>query len=134
MKLWQSLGEKQNNQKQKEKRRQKTKTWVCLERLTKGRSNSRKGINLKNQRWVWSGNPGGTSATVTVWSQEGAPDLTEPHRWDQRDQCAKGNTRNKTFLLGWGRGQVRVHSELPPNPPPHPPLPRRTGAVQPSRG
>lgn len=68
--------------KTKRKRRQKTKTWVCLERLEKERSNWRKRGNLKKQRWVWSGNPGGTSVTVAIWSKEGPrppPDPNGPH-------------------------------------------------------
>lgn len=37
----------------------------------KERSNERKRTNLKKQKWVWSGNPGGTSVTVTVWRKRG---------------------------------------------------------------
>lgn len=72
MKLWQSLG---RTDQPKTKNRQKTKTWVCLERK-KERSNERKRTNLKKQKWVWSGNPGGTSVTVTVWRKRG----TKPER------------------------------------------------------
>lgn len=62
----------------------------------------------------------GTQEAPLLLLQFGAPDLNEPHvsllpirhRCDQRDQYDKGT--NKTFLLERGRGQVRVHSELPP--------------------
>lgn len=62
MKLWQSLG---RGDQPKTNNRQKTETWVCLERNSK-RSKERKRRNLKKQRWLWRGNPGGTCVTVTV--------------------------------------------------------------------
>lgn len=81
MKLWQSLGRRDQP---KTKHRQKTKTWVCLERETE-RSNERKRTNLKEQKCVWSGNPGGTSVTVTAWrrkkqgeKKKKAPNQNEP--------------------------------------------------------
>lgn len=46
MKLWQSLG---RTDQPKTKNRQKTKTWVCLERK-KERSNERKRTNLNKQK------------------------------------------------------------------------------------
>lgn len=76
MKLWQSLGRRDQP---KTKHRQKTKTWVCLERETE-RSNERKRTNLKEQKCVWSGNPGGTSVTVTAWRRKKQGEKKKRHQ------------------------------------------------------
>lgn len=66
MKLWQSLGGT-DQPKTKTKKTGRRQRHGSVWRGKKERSNERKRINLKKQKWVWSGNPGGTSVTVTVW-------------------------------------------------------------------
>lgn len=70
------------------------------------RSNERKRTNLKKQKWVWSGNPGGTSATVQDWDRGIKPERTlgpAPSQMAHHSHDAAGI-----------RLHTREHSDSPP--------------------
>lgn len=68
-----------NRPTKKQKTGRETKTWVCLERKKKEVTRENR-TNLKKEKWVWSGNPGGTSVTVTGLdgTKGGRPRLNGP--------------------------------------------------------
>lgn len=92
----------------------------------KGRSNERKRTNLKKQKWVWSGNPGGTSVTVSLEEKGGTTPkwtplpLTPRYPWGQlenayflsdADKCLRGRGHLQEFIQNWSIKSLSITTQ-----------------------